>query len=590
MSLDGLSLSPLIKELHHQLLGGRIDKIFQPDKNTLLIWIRQPHETLKLLISIAAEHPRICITKSAPDNPAAAPTFCMLLRKHLESGRIGQVTQQGLDRIVTIDIDVRAEQGTITTKQLIIELMGKHSNIIFVYNDIILDSIRRVNIFMSRQRQVLPGRPYLLPPGQERLNLFNVTSQEVVDQLLANQQGTILSKALIHTVSGMGPVSAKEIVWRAGLPENISSERLDETDKQSLAQSITEITAALQGDSIQPTVAVGDREELLAIAAFPIDHLNKAKKLTFSSMSLAVEYAETLKGPKNSPAKDVLHKLVLSELSRLQRKKSMLELELAEALQADSFRLFADTLMIHLHDVPPRAKQAELPNLFSDDRDKDLVIPLDPLLSPLANAQYYYAKYNKLQRRQQMTQLQLQQCTQEIAYLESVALSLDDAGNAYDIEEIKQELVTSGYVQQKSKPKKQLKLPAQPSFKPRQLVVDGTTILIGRNNRQNDWLTFKQARPDDLWLHTKDIPGSHVVIRCGEQEISEKVLTIAAQCAAWFSKARASSSIPVDYTRRRFVKKPAGARPGFVIYDQQHTIYITPDGKLLETLLKNQIE
>lgn len=585
MSLDGLSLSALIQELHHQLIGGRIDKIFQPDKSTLLLWIRQPQETFKLFISVAADHPRIYMTKDVPDNPAVPPAFCMLLRKHLEGGRIGQMTQHGLDRIIIIDVDVRAEQGTITTKQLIIELMGKHSNIIFVHNDIILDSIKRVNIYMSRQRQVLPGRPYLLPPGQERLNLFDVSAGEVVSQLVMQHQNTLLTKALIYTVNGMGPVSAKEIVWRAGLPEKISVNTLDEADKQSLIQAIEEFSTALQSAAAQPTVAINEQNELLAIAAFPIEHIKNAKQVLFASMSSAVEYTETLKGPRKRPAKEALHKLLLGELSRLQRKQGLLEVELTEALQADSYRLYADTLMIYLHDIKDQATEVALPDLFNENSEKQIVIPLDPLLSPLVNAQTYYAKYNKLQRRQQMTQQQLQQCRQELTYLESVLFTLEAANSPDDIEEIKQELVSAGYLQLKVKPRKQT---AQPSFKPRQLIVDGITILIGRNNRQNDWVTFKQARPDDIWLHTKDIPGSHVIIRLSEPEVPEKVLHIAAQCAAWFSKARTSSSVPVDYTRRRNVKKPSGAQPGFVTYEHQRTLHITPDKSLLESLIETE--
>lgn len=582
MSLDGLSLSALIQELHHQLIGGRIDKIFQPDKNTLLLWIRQPQETIKLLLSVAADYPRIGITKHAPDNPAAPPTFCMLLRKHLENGRIGQLTQHGLDRIIILDIDVRAEQGAITTKRLIIELMGKHSNIIFVHDNTILDSIKRVNVYMSRQRQVLPGRPYSLPPGQEKLNLFHTAASEVVEQLLMLQQDALLAKGLIQTVNGLGPVAAREIIWRAGLPEKTAVNDLDSADKQSLVETIAELTSQLAPSAVQPTVAVSEQNELLAVAAFSLGHLTKARQLTFPTMSLALEFAETLKGPRKLPAKEVLDKLLHSELTRLQRKKSLLETEWEEALQADSCRLFADTLMIHLHDIPANSIQAELPDLFSESGNELLVIPLDPLLSPLANAQNYYSKYNKLQRRQQMTQQQLEQCIREIDYLESVLFSLDAAGSADDINEIKQELGEAGYLQLKGKPRKQA---APAAGKPTQVVVDGIPILIGRNNRQNDWLTFKQARPDDLWLHTKDIPGSHVIIRCKTENIPEKVLYTAAQCAAWFSKARSSSSVPVDYTRRRNVKKPSGAKPGFVIYEQQRTLQVTPDKALLTALL-----
>ena len=579
MRLDGLSLSSLVAELNDRLTGGRIDKIFQPDKQTLIVWIRKPGENLKLLISIAAHAPRIHLANHCPDNPATPPVFCMLLRKHLEDARIGSIRQQGQDRIVILDFDVRAEQGLITTKQLIVEIMGKHSNIILVANDIILDAIRRVNMYMSRHRQVLPGKPYLLPPGQDRLSLFWAESAAIATSATTGQGQ--FTKALISTVSGMGPVTAREIAWRAGLPPDVAVQRLDSADTAAVSRAVEEVAAELSAPIPQPTVLIDQHGRLAAIASFPIHYLPHTEVRRFSTMSEAVEFAAALDTVYRPPLLEELLKLIQSELARLGRKQEVLAAELLEAQEADRFRHYADSLMIHLYQITPGIDEISLPDLFAETPDTTVTIPLDSVLTPLANAQRYYAKYNKLQRRQEMTAIQLAECSQEADYLHSVALALENAVSNEEAEEIRLELSESGYVKLKGSSRK---TKTAYNFTPWKVTVDGTTILIGRNNRQNDWLTFKEAHPHDLWLHTKDIPGSHVIIRCGDSDPSTAVLTAAAICAAWFSKARSSSHVPVDYTRRRYVKKPSGAKPGFVIYEKQKTLYVTPDIATIEQL------
>lgn len=581
MSLDGLSLTTLVKELNMRLVGGRIDKIFQPDKSTLVIWIRQPRETLKLVISIEANLPRIHLSDTVPDNPTAPPVFCMLLRKHLEDGRIGAIRQYGEDRIIILDCDVRVEQGQIVTKQLIVETMGKHSNIIFAYQDVIIDSIRRVNMYMSRHRQVLPGKPYFPPPAQDRVSLFTAFPTDIVT--LATKGPVQLFKALIGVVNGMGPITAKELAWQAGLPSALLASNMDNDDKSALAQAIGELAQKLQSNEIQPTVAIGSQGELAAIAAFPIYHLTKVTLHQFATMSEAVAFASTLIGSRKPPLLEQLIKLVQTELHRLIRKQALLTSELQEAKEAAIFRYYADTLMIYLHQVPASSHEVTLPYLFSDIPDDIISIPLDPALSPIANAQKFYTKYNKLERRLSITQEQLGDCKSEFTYLDSILVALEQAVTIEETDEIKQELISTGYLASQIKKRQS---PSTPSFHPWRVMADGVEILIGKNNRQNDWLTFKESRPDDIWLHTKDVPGSHVIIRCGANQPSNEVLQIAAHYAALFSKARNSSQVPVDFTRRRFVKKPSGAKPGFVIYEKQQTIYITPDAIKLKNLMQ----
>ena len=580
MSIDGLSLIPLVAELNGKLAGGRIDKIFQPDKLTLIMWVRQPGVTYKLLVSAQAGRQRIHLTEEVPDNPAAPPVFCMLLRKHLADGRISEIRQVDSDRIVMIDIDVIVEQGMIATKQLVIELMGKHSNIIFVYQEIILDAIRRVSSHMSRQRQVLPGRNFSLPPAQGRLNLISDDATCIAMQTTGTSGS--LAKALMANVAGMGPVTAREILWRAALPPDITTDRLDAADIQSLAAVIAEIGKYLSLASAEPTVVILPVDKLAGIAAFRLEHLQQGEQKSFSTMTEAAAFADSLQGNRQIPLLQELTKTVTTEINRLVKKHALLTEELEEALGSELLRRQADTLMIHLYAIPDGAETVDLPDLFTHDQPGILTIPLNPRLSPLSNAQQYYAAYNKLQRRQQQTSLQLAECSRELAYLESVAINLAHNLSHQEAEEIRTELISSGYLPRLKRPR----AAAAANSKPWETCVQGLLILAGRNNLQNDRLTFKTGHPDDIWLHTKDIPGSHVIIRCGPTAPDETVLAAAAQMAAWLSKARLSANVPVDYTRRRYVKKPSGAKPGYVIYEKQQTIYITPDEELVKDLLR----
>lgn len=583
MSLDGLSLSSLVAELNTKLRGGRIDKIFQIDKHTLILGIRQTNETLRLLISVNPKHPRIHLTDATLENPATPPAFCMLLRKHLEGGRIAAISQHSLDRIALISIDFRGEDGTITTKYLTIELMGKHSNIILTQNLIIIDAIKRIGINISRTRQVLPRMEYTYPPGQMRLNLITTPVSDFIS-ILIEREKLLVTKGIIQTAIGIGPITAKEIVWRAGLPADITIDNLDSTDIIALAEATESIITQLKTEKSIPTVIVTIDNQLMGIASFKLEHL-AAKNIIhpFSTMSEAVEFTDSLTGKKQLPEQTILAKLVSDENNRLQRKKLILTQELADATAADSFRQYADILMANLYTIPKDTDKVTLTNLYSNTTtDNQVTIDFDTRLSPLENAQSYYTKYNKLKRAQELLKEQLSQCTQEMSYLESITVALEHATNSPDLADIREELIHSGYLKKPNK--RRMPIPAS---SPRTAITpDGLTILIGKNNRQNDLVTFKQAQHNDLWFHTKDIPGSHVILRSGTEDPSLQAIESAAHLAAYYSKASQSSNVPVDYTKRRYVKKPSGAKPGFVIYDHQSTIYITPDEKLINSLLR----
>lgn len=582
MSLDGLSLSTLLQELNTKLAGGRIDKIFQTDKLTLIMWIRQPSQNLCLVISANPEHPRIHLTSTAPENPAVPPAFSMLLRKHIEGGRIGQITQHSLDRIALLSIDTRGEGGAIVTKDLTIELMGKHSNIILTQDNIIIDAIKRIGIGTSRQRQILPKMEYTSPPGQLRLNLFTTPITDFLTTLTRNTG--LVTKAIINTGIGIGPITAREVVWRAGLPQDITIEGLDATDLASLGDSFTSMVSQLTSAQHSPTVMVNGDNKLSGISSFSLEHLTeKCTAHHFETMSEAVIFTDTLSRVQRLPEQGLLVKLTTDEINRLLRKQIILLQEQSEATGADTFRESADILMANLYNIKLGSSHTTLPNLYSQiPEDSTITIDLDPRLSALENARAYYTKYNKLKRAQESLREQLVQCAQDISYLDSILAALEHATLAAELLDIRLELINAGYI----KPLSKRRIPTPPSMPLTAKTADGLTILVGKNNRQNDIVTFKQAQHHDFWFHTKDIPGSHVILRTGEQEPSLAAIETAANFAAYFSKAGQSAKVPVDYTRRRYVKKPSGAKPGFVIYDHQHTIYITPDKTIIDALTK----
>lgn len=586
MSLDGLSMHPLVVELNQQLSGGRIDKVFQPNKNTIVLLIRKPGRNYVLHISINPQNPVINLIEKTIDNPASPPTFCMVLRKQIEDGRISEFKQHSLDRIVSIDIDIRGIGGTIVTKTLIIELMGKYSNLILIQDDIIINSIKKIGITTSRIRQVLPGIQYSLPPGQDKLNILEISSKQFVENLVEYQSLT-LTKAIIYISVGIGPVTAKEIAYLAHLPNDILISELSEPNIKALEEAIQLLTDQIKNNSIKPTVITNINKKLLAIAAFPLEHLHEHIPYYFDTVSCAVDFSTEISGSYIVPDKEIIKKLVSVELAKLNNKLDVLQNELSQAYDAENFKNNADILMTYQYQVNYEKydQTVVLPNLYSEDPEANLVtININPLLSISKNAQQYYNKYNKLKRAQDLLTLQVDLCKQDILYLSSIENSLVTSNTLIEINEIKAELISAGYLNDQKKKKTHEK----PS-KPLKIVASNDTIiLIGKNNYQNDDLTFKQAQHNDIWLHTKDIPGSHVIIRCETEPPTEEILLLAAQLSAYFSKARNSSKIPVDYTKRHYVKKPAKAKPGFVIYTNQKTLYVTPDNEFIEKLiLKN---
>lgn len=586
MSLDGFSMHPLTRELDTALAGGRIDKITQPNKQSIILSVRQPGQNFLLHISINSQNPSAHLLEKNLENPPEPPVFCMVLRKQIETGRIAKVRQHGLDRLLLIDIDSLAAGGRIVTKTLVLELMGKYSNIILVQDGIIIDALRKIGANSSRVRTVLPGQTYELPPGQEKKDLFTDDSAAIM-AIVRKDPALRLDKALLAACMGFGPVSAKEVCFSAGLAPSMRIEALDEADFKAVENALQEIreSALHAGDASAPedkaVLLLGENQKVLAMAAFPLHYLPEATVLTFPTISAMLEKADSLLGSYVLPDKDRFRKLVKNEKNRAENKLTKLDEEIAAAENAEEFKVRGDNLMTYQYQFKDREDASvTVPNIYSETGET-ITIPLDQRLTLVENMQACYKKYDKLKRAQELLQVQRRECEANIAYLESIEASLLASSSLAEIAEIHNELIAAGYLREKPKKKNNDK-PARPfHFR----APDGTDILVGKNNYQNDKLTFKTARYNDTWFHTKDIPGSHVVLQNGGTEPSEEDILLAASLAAHFSKARGSSKIPVDYTEIRYVKKPSGSKPGFVIFTNQKTLYITPDEAKLAPIL-----
>lgn len=582
MSLDGFSMHPLAAELNTALAGGRIDKITQPNKQSVLLSVRQPGQNFLLHLSINPQNPAAHLMEKPLENPAEPPLFCMVLRKHIETGRIAEIRQYGLDRILIIDIDFLAAGGEILTKSLVIELMGKYSNMILIQDGRIIEALRKVGTNSSRVRTVLPGQDYVLPPQQDKLNLLETPLPEIL-AALKKQPEEKLSKALLNTCLGFGPVSARETAFNAGLAASTKISELDAADFASLASALEEVHQNCLDAKAPACLVLGENNKLLAMAAFPLHYLTEGTCTTFDSISAMLSQASRLAGSYTLPDRDRFRKLVRTELARAENKCQVLEKEIAAAENAEEYRIKADNLMTYQYALQDHVDaEITVDNIYSASGEK-ITIPLDQRISISQNVQAYYHKYDKFKRAQELLRVQRRQCEDDIRYLASIETSLEASRSLAEIRDIRTELIVSGYLRESSKKKMQEK----PSVPFKFEAADGTQILVGKNNYQNDKLTFKTAYFNDLWFHTKDIPGSHVILRCGDDEPATDTILLAASLAAHFSQAAGSSKIPVDYTRCRFVKKPSGAKPGFVIFTNQTTLYITPDEEKLSTVLQN---
>ena len=558
-------MRPLTIELQTALVGGRVDKITQQNKANLTLTIRRPGKTLMLRLSTAPQNPSVHLLSTSPENLPEPPTFCMVLRKNLEGGRIAAIRQHELDRIIFIDVDSIGAGGKIQTFTLAAELIGKYSNLILVADGLIVDALKRIGTNSSRVRTVLPNQPYQLPPAQDKLDIFATDVEKILSRIKLD--GTLrLDKAIMNACQGFGPQSVRETIYLAGLPVDIKISALDDSDFDSLRGALIEIR---DGATSPTPCMVVDAGKVVAISAVKLNYL-RGEVRTFDTLSELLETADALTNAYVPPDKEKFSKLVRNELHRATNKIAVLTDELAAAENADLWRIRADNLSTYRYRFKDHADaEVTVENIYDG---AEISIPLDRRLTIAANVTACYKKYDKLKRSTRFIAEQIDLCREEIAYLETIAHALTSSTTLADVDEIRAELIAGGYL-------KDARKRTAPSKKPQPLkftAPDGTEILVGKNNAQNDRLTFKLAAPDDLWLHAKDITGSHVIVR--SSRVSDETLNFAAQIAAYFSKARDSSNVPVDYVHCKFVKKPSGAKPGFVIFTNQRTLYVTPQG------------
>ncbi|MCP1124789.1 NFACT RNA binding domain-containing protein [Bacillus sp. 3103sda1] len=566
MAFDGLFTRAITHEIANSLQTGRISKIYQPSKYEILLHIRANGKNQKLLLSAHPTYARMHLTTQNYDSPALPPMFCMLLRKHLEGGFIEKIEQIDLERIIQITIRSRNEIGDESLKTLIIEIMGRHSNIILVDSktNIILDSLKHVSLAVNRHRTVYAGAEYIAPPAQQKINPLQIETQEEFIRPLDFLAGN-MDKQLVGAFMGISPLFAKEVVAKAGMVnENALSEVFFTLQKLLLKHQYT------------PSMIIAKGKEFFYL--FPLSHL-KGEEKAFSSVSELLDrffFGKAERDRVKQQAHD-LERFMQNEKAKNEKKLIKLQKTLEDASKADKYQLFGELLTANMYAVKKGDKEVEVINYY-DENSGTVKIALDPLRTPSENAQRYFQKYQKAKNSVVIVEEQIEKTNEEIFYFDSLLQQME-AASSKDIEEIREELAEEGYMRNR-KSKNAKKKPAKPVLDT-YIASDGTEILVGKNNKQNDYLTNKLARRDEFWLHTKDIPGSHVVIR--SLEPSEETLIEAAKLAAYFSKAKESSSVPVDYTKIRHVKKPSGAKLGFVTYDNQQTVYVTPD---VDTVMK----
>lgn len=566
MSFDGLFTRAMAGELASRLEGGRITKIYQPVNNEIVLLVRAKGENHRLLVSAHPNYARVQITKETAENPAEPPMFCMVLRKHLEGAVIEKISQAGIDRIIIIEAKGRNELGDLSYKRLIVEIMGKHSNIILVDKEkgTIIDSIKHVSPAVNRYRAVLPGHEYIPPPPQDKMDPFLAGEEDVLRKIDFNSGK--LDKQLVANFSGISPLFAKEVLHQAGIANRIT-----------LPKTFLKLVDKVRSGNYEPALTKSENKE--AFYLFPLGHL-QGETQTFSSLSDLLDrfyFGKADRDRVKQMARD-LEKFILNEKAKNEKKMEKLRQTLKEAENSDYFRLCGELLTANLFRVKKGMKEITVENYY-DDSGATITIPLDPQKGPAENSQWYFSKYQKAKNALVAVKEQMEKTAEEITYFETLQQQIEIA-SPEDIEEIREELIEGGYLRERQRKNNKRRKPEKPKLE-RYVSSDGTEILVGKNNKQNDFLTNKLAAKDDWWLHVKDIPGSHVVIR--SKDPSPQTIKEAAVLAAYYSKARDSSSVPVDYTRIRYVKKPAGAKPGFVIYERQQTVYVTPDK---ETVLK----
>ncbi|MCX7842945.1 MAG: NFACT family protein [Clostridia bacterium] len=583
MAFDGVVTKCVVQELSEMLVGGRIEKIFQPEQDEITINVRSKGRNLRLILSASPNYPRIHFTQAVRENPSTPPVFCMLLRKHICGGRVTGVEFSNFERLAGINIEAINEMGDITCKKLIIEIMGRHSNIILLNEDgKILDSIKHIDSDISSKREIMPARQYTPPPPQEKQDPESLDIKAFL-KAMRDTAGVNIESYLLSNIKGFSPLLCREICHRSALDGKFHADRIDEASLQRLETVLAETIASISGNRFTPCIVYGNDLKDSPIDFHCLEITQFPNVRYFDSMSHVLElyYSEKDKAERLKQKKADLNKVLGSSLDRCKKKISIQQEKLREVSDREKLKLYGELVTANIYCIPRNAKKVSLLNYYSEDREY-VDVPLDENLSPQENAQRYFKRYSKAKSAFIHTSHQLEESLRELEYLESVLHMLDISSNLQEISEIRQELAEQGYVSggRKALQKKQAKASAPLAYRSS----DGFDIYVGKNNKQNDILTMKLSSSNDIWLHTREIPGSHVILRKLQNNIPQNTLLEAAMIAAYHSKACNSSNVPVDYTQVKNVKKPSGAKPGMVIYDNFKTIVVTPDERKVKAL------
>lgn len=585
MALDGIFLHFLKQEIEREALGARVEKVSQPSKEELVLSLRNRTGAYKLLLSVRSNSPRVHFTKYAPDNPQTPPMLCMLLRKTLVGAVLTGLRQAGLDRVLFLDFDASNEIGDRVHPSLCIEIMARHSNIILLdENGTVIDAVKRIDAAKSSVREILPGVPYELPPAQDKVNLLQEDARAAYERVLPQGEAR-LSAALLHSLQGVSPIVCRELANRAA-GEDLLVSSLSLAQKSILLQELEALLKRVRGGSPEPEMVLDQEGKPVDFAFLSVGQYGSLMHVrAYPELSALLDdfYTERDRAERTKQRAQDLFRLLTSTMERITRRLNAQRAELAASEDREELRIRAELINAYQYTLEKGAPFYDVENYY--DENRILRIPADPALTPARNAQKYYKEYRKAQTAQRVLTEQIAAGEQELQYIESVFDALSRSQSERELAEIREELAAGGYLKRRRSAKQK----APKALPPMEFCTDdGFSILVGRNNVQNDKLSLKMAAKNDLWLHTKNIPGSHVILVTGGREPSGEALVQAAQLAAWFSRARESSSVPVDYTPVRMLRKPQGARPGKVIYDTYRTLSVRPSGELAQRLAQHK--
>ncbi len=585
MAFDGMVIANLVTELNQSLTGGRITKIAQPEKDELLLTIKQSRSdeqgrTLRsqyrLVISVNASLPLLYLTEETKNSPPQAPTFCMVLRKHLNNCRITAIEQLGLERVIRLTLEHLNEMGDLCTKSLYIELMGKHSNIIFCdKNDMVIDSIKHISALVSSVREVLPGREYFIPNTQEKFDPYSIQEDNFLHVVLSKPLPP--AKALYTSLTGFSPQMAGELLYRASLADRNSTDSLTEMEKLHLYRNFVRIMEEIRNKAFAPTIYYRDGIPV-EFSSIPLTGYEQSEQYTFrrfpQASSMLREYyaAKDILSRIHQKSSD-LRRITTTALERSRKKFDLQKRQLKDTEKRDKYKIYGELLTTYGYELQGGEKKLTCDNYYTGE---PITIPLDETKNAMENAQRFFDKYGKLKRTYEALTVQIAETQDEISHLESISNALDIARQESDLAAIKQELTEYGYLRRHNTGRKNPRKPAK--SKPFHYISsDGFHIYVGKNNYQNDELTFHFATGNDWWFHAKSSAGSHVIVKSEGKELPDRTFEEAARLAAYYSKAREQGKAEIDYIQKKHVKKPNGSKPGFVVYYTNYSMNISTD-------------